>query len=114
MARLALLVNTVRYLKLKQLYYQLFYRLRKPKLEYGVATIVRGCISGWPGAAYCETPSSDGVSYTFLGETACLGDDWNSPSFSKLWLYNLHYQDVLNAKSADAQIVLGKKLIADC
>src|SRR5690554_1084618 len=101
MTRLVLLVNTVRYLKLKQLYYQLFYRLRKPKLEQVVAPVVRGSISGWPGLAYCDAPSTDGVNYTFLGETARLGDDWNSASFSKLWLYNLHYQDVLNAKGSE-------------
>lgn len=111
MSRLVLLVNTIRYLKLKQLYYQLFYRVRKPKLKRGIRPVLREAISRWPVTSYYESPTVDGVSYRFLGETARLEGDWNSPSFSKLWLYNLHYQDALNANGAEEQAELNGRLV---
>lgn len=111
MTRLALMVNTVRYLKLKQLYYQVFYRVRKPRLDASLSVPTRGCLQGWPDHSYLDAPTTDGVCYTFLGETATLGSDWNSPSFPKLWLYNLHYQDVLNAKGAADKAELNRPLV---
>jgi uncharacterized heparinase superfamily protein len=39
-------------------------------------------------------------------------DDWNSPSFSKLWLYNLHYFDDLNAETSDARKDWHREVIA--
>lgn len=111
MTRLALTVNTVRYLKLKQLYYQLFYRVRKPRLDTGLSVPLRGRLQSWPDHSYLAAPTKDGVRYTFLGETATLGSDWNSPTFPKLWLYNLHYQDVLNADGAAGREELNRALV---
>ena len=111
MTRLALIVNTVRYLKLKQLYYQLFYRVRKPRLDTSLSVPLRGRLQSWPDHSYLAAPTMDGVRYTFLGETATLGNDWNSPTFPKLWLYNLHYQDVLNADGAAGREELNRVLV---
>lgn len=112
MTRLALIVNTVRYLKLRQLYYQLFYRVRKPRLDTSLTVPTRGCLQSWPDHSYLDTPTTDGVRYIFLGETATLGSDWNSPTFPKLWLYNLHYQDVLNADGAAEREELNRTLVS--
>lgn len=38
--------------------------------------------------------------------------DWNSPQISKLWLYNLHYFDDLNAEGAAGRSELHRELIA--
>lgn len=111
MSRFALTVNTVRYLKLRQLYYQVLYRLRRPKLEQCLSVPMRGCLSNWPGRSYMLPATSDGVRFTFLGESATLGNDWNSPTFPKLWLYNLHYQDELNSVGADEREELNRQLI---
>src|SRR5690554_6542349 len=111
MRRLILLVNTIRYLKVKQLFYQLYYRLSKRTLNQDVEPVLRGWVSAWPEVSYLESPTSDGVTYDFLGESARLQDDWNSPSFSKLWLYNLHYQDVLNSRGAGARRELNCALV---
>jgi uncharacterized heparinase superfamily protein len=49
-------------------------------------------------------------SFTFLNETRVLGDaaDWNMPAVPKLWLYNLHYFDWINARHrADAAGLAG-------
>src|SRR5690606_14146474 len=106
-----LIVNTVRYLKLKQLYYQLLYRVRKPRLDTSLSVPTRGCLHSWPDHSYLDAPTTDGVRYTFLGETATLASDWNSPTFPKLWLYNLHYQDVLNADGAAEREELNRALV---
>jgi uncharacterized heparinase superfamily protein len=37
--------------------------------------------------------------------------DWNSPQISKLWLYNLHYFDDINAKGAEDRSELHHELI---
>lgn len=113
MTRFILLINTVRYLKLKQLYHQVRYRLSKPRPPRGLAVALRGAVSAWPDNSYYEPSTTDGINYTFLGRKSSLGGDWNSLSHSKLWLYNLHYQDSLNAKGATGRLELGKLLIDD-
>lgn len=111
MIRLCLILNTVRYLKFKQLFYQMLYRLCKPRLPPRLSCGLRGAISHWPDNSYLNASTIDGVNYTFLGREAAVCDDWNPPFFSKLWLYNLHYQDVLNAKGAADRLEVGKVLI---
>mgnify|MGYP005841057345 CR=1 FL=1 len=101
MSRIALLFNTIRYLKWQQIYYRLYYRIRKPKIGHIDNPVLRGCFSGWHGEAFLKPATSDGVCFTFLGESAVLHNEWNSSQFSKLWLYNLHYQDDLNAAGAE-------------
>lgn len=99
---LRLLLNTIRYLKIKQIYYQLFYRLRH---------LVRG-IRGYKYSRSKESksfglklqqsipsiPSYNEKSFTFLNQTATFNEkiDWNCTKFGKLWTYNLNYFDYLN------------------
>lgn len=111
MSRFLLYVNTVRYLKLKQVFYQLFYRLCKPRLPRSPLVMLRKAMSPWPDSSYLEASTTDGVNYTFLGKKVSLCDDWHPVGCSKLWIYNLHYQDVLNAKGAREQVGLGKKMV---
>ena len=111
MKRLSLLLNTVRYLKVRQLYYQVFYRVRKPRLNPPPTPVLRGVLKDWRGAAFIEPATDDGKTFTFLGQTACLNGDWNDPSFPKLWLYNLHYQDDLNAKGAGLCFELCEQMV---
>jgi uncharacterized heparinase superfamily protein len=57
--------------------------------------------------------------FELLGERATLSDaaSWNDPVRSKLWLYNLHYLDDLNAREfaqrAAAHVALVERWIAD-
>lgn len=41
------------------------------------------------------------MEFCFIGETGCVeyAEDWKSPVRKKLWLYNLHYFDDLNAEN---------------
>ena len=52
-------------------------------------------------------------SFCLLNETHKLAnaDDWNNNQWTKLWLYNLHYFDDLNAEDAKQRVDWHKALI---
>ncbi len=96
-----LLFNTVRHLKFKQIYYRVYYGVRTLKLlnEVEGVDVVAPTHIKWRGD--CYTPRSifsDGTA-RFLNDTKVITakNIWNDESHSKLWLYNLHYFDDLNA-----------------
>lgn len=113
MRKLVRLLHTVRYLKFKQVAYRLYYRFRKPKPCTESAPNLRNALVGWSGLAYVMPATHDGKTFTFLGTTAQLNGDWNSAEFPKLWLYNLHYHDDLNAKGADERFEICSQLVDD-
>lgn len=92
MANNILIVNTIKHLRLKQIYYQLYYRLFSHKLmEYNVprqsSLRMVSVIAKW----YCyNVPKT----FTFLN---LIGDfkSWNDVSHGMLWAYNLNYMDWL-------------------
>ncbi|WP_245748353.1 heparinase II/III family protein [Vreelandella subterranea] len=106
-----LLLHTVRYLKIQQLVYRVYYRFSKPRLKKRPAPEMRGVITAWSGPNFILPATDDGKSFTFLGETGYLQYGWNNPAFSKLWLYNLHYQDDLNAVGADGRSAVCQQLV---
>ena len=106
MKRWSLLFHTIRYLKMGQLAYQVYYRIRKPRLRKLPEPTLRNQLNDWPGSAFLNPATDDGKSFIFLGQSARFEGNWNDPSFPKLWLYNLHYQDDLNAKGAEARFEL--------
>ena len=113
MPYLKLLIHTLRYLKLKQLFYQIFYRLIKPRLKKLPKPELRGVMTAWDGNSFLQPATENGKTFTFLGEIGDLSMGWNNPTYSKLWLYNLHYQDDLNAIGAENRQALGRQLIED-
>ena len=81
------LVRTVRYLKLRQIWYQVWRRIQKG-------------LEAHPKCGGEELPE-----FTFLNLTA-RPKGWNDASLDMLWRYNLHYFDCLAAKNAeDAKLV---------
>jgi uncharacterized heparinase superfamily protein len=90
--------HTLKYLKLVQIYGQLKFRLRKPKIN-----AVRLPI---PTPATCTftTPILKPVNMqtpnmlTLLNQQQDISSPkiWSDPALEKLWLYNLHYFDGLN------------------
>jgi len=111
MKRILLLVNTLVHLKWKQIFYQVYYRIRKPRLCKLDASPIRKKLPAWHGLQFVEPATLDGKTFNFLGKTADLHNDWNSDKFSKLWLYNLHYHDDLNAIGALERKQLNNQLI---
>lgn len=110
LGRLARLFRTLRHLRAEQIAYRLYYRLARPLVAWrAMAPLPETTRRPWPRpwSAPQVMPAAQiepGV-FTFLGERGRLqsAQDWNAPDRSKLWLYNLHYLDDLNALDADAQ-----------
>lgn len=111
MKRWNLLIHTVRYLKLRQLFYQIYYRTCKPRLKPQQEPMLRGVLAGRPFAAFVEPATDDGGTFEFLGQVARFKGNWDDSSLPKLWLYNLHYQDDLNAKGAEHRAELCEHLV---
>lgn len=103
--------HTVRFLKVRQLAYQVYYRVHKPRIRELSAPAVRGEFSAWSGESFMAPATKDGSNFTFLGQSARLDEDWNDPGFPKLWLYNLHYQDDLNATGAESRGALCARMV---
>lgn len=96
-------LHTARYLKPIQITTRIRYKLSKPRPQLGAAPPVRRVTGIWQVA--CRRPAS-------MTSPTCLRlmekerdlnslKGWNDPSCEKLWLYNLHYFDDMNAEGHD-------------
>jgi len=114
MAGLATYWNTIRHLKAAQVYGRLRFRLARPRVDTGPRPPVRALGDGrWvPGAE--RPPSLLGPGrLRFLNETRQLDErGWDEPSVAKLWRYNLHYFDDLNARDAAARTSWHRELLS--
>ena len=85
MMKIGLLVRTVRHLKPRQIFYQVWRRIQR-------------ALESHPKCADAELPE-----FTFLNVTA-KPKGWNDESLDLLWRYNLHYFDwVAQGKDLDAE-----------
>jgi len=88
---------TVRFLTLRQIFYRLYYKVKKPKVvERKVKEQEDWC---WKGPTLNKQSIFSQSDVCFLNRSGKVVSscDWNSPEQSKLWLYNLHYFDDLNS-----------------
>ncbi|PKV62790.1 alginate lyase family protein [Pontibacter ramchanderi] len=100
MKKLSLYYNTIRYLKIKQLVYQVTYRLRKAKPLYAYiqekdpAHLKQLNFSDYLSSFTYATP--DG-SFNFINQEVHFGEniDWSYSENGKLWNYNLQYANYL-------------------
>lgn len=108
--KLVRLINTVKYLKFKQIYYRLFYfgrnRFRKAvgfKYDYSKSSnpIFLKLIDSIDSNSKYADKNFDllNLSKTFQNEI-----DWNYNEFGKLWTYNLTYFEYLNKEEDKALI----------
>ncbi|MDP3558948.1 MAG: heparinase II/III family protein [Legionellaceae bacterium] len=109
------LINTVRYLQWRQIYFQLYYRLRIKRfnIQYTETPYPRDWHKAWSAPQISEHSIQSLTQVHFLGEAGHVikPEDWNAPNKSKLWLYQLHYFDGLNATHSDMHIELHKQFI---
>ncbi|WP_027950398.1 heparinase II/III family protein [Haliea salexigens] len=93
--------HTLRHLKPVQFYGRLWFRFYRPQPDLRPAPPLREPGAGWQLPA-CREPSLRGPElFVFLGEEGCLADvGWSGDARSKLWRYNQHYFDDLNAEGA--------------
>lgn len=100
--RAALYFRTVRYLRLQQIAGRIVFRLRRPAPDLRQAPACRAPIKPWTTAVLRRVSLLSETRWRFLNEEheVVTKDDWNAPALAKLWLYNLHYFDDLNAHDA--------------
>ena len=105
--------HTLRYLRPIQIWGRILFLLSRTKPDLRVGPTLRPVEHEWvlpaPRPASMLSPNR----FRFLnveGELVKLGD-WNSEAFAKLWLYNLHYFDDLNAEAAIERVDWHRVLI---
>jgi uncharacterized heparinase superfamily protein len=105
MPKIKRLFHTLRYLKPVQIYGRLLSHLYRPKPNLRVRPETRPHSSKWCEAAHPEPSLLGSALFCFLNEEREISKagDWNHPGWDKLWLYNLHYFDDLNAKGAEGR-----------
>lgn len=106
--------NTLRYLKLDQIWGRVVFRLQRPKPDFRSAPALRIVSGHWHTTAARRSSLLSPIRFRFLNtEHEVLAQaDWNAPSLPKLWLYNLHYFDDLNAELALDRSAWHRSLIA--
>jgi len=104
LAKLGLYWHTLKYLKPIQFHGRLWFRLRRPRLDRSPAPSLRPASGVWQAPAHRAATMSGAREFSFLNEAGSLTrEDWEETTRSKLWLYNLHYFDDLNAVGAPAR-----------
>ena len=116
------LFRTVHYLRPRQLYYQLLYRLSGRLVQNGARAQVRSSLGA--GAVLPPLPVDAAIAnalpvrlteagFCFLNRTlrftSFAGIDWNHPDHGKLWTYNLNYFEYLRQPGLDPDV--GEQLI---
>lgn len=111
LAKAGRLWRTVRHLKPVQIVGRLKFRFWTPSPDCKAAPMLRSVPGVWIDSAKRQ-PSITGIeTFCFLNEAGSLADGWDNPRFSKLWRYNLHYFDDLNASNASERIAWHSALI---
>jgi len=112
LSRPLLYFRTLRYLKPIQIYGRLLFRLRRPNADLRPAPALRQVSGGWIPCAR-QSSMLGSATFRFLSVTrdATAAADWNRADWPKLWLYNLHYFDDLNAVEAVTRVEWHRALV---
>lgn len=105
--------HTLRHLRAIQFINRLRRYVYTPAPDFRLPPVRRVVCGVWCVPCQRE-PSMLGLAhFCFLNEERLLvfPEDWNSPEPSKLWIYNLHYFDDLNARSGERRRVWHESLI---
>src|ERR1700710_1241445 len=95
-------LRTVSYLKPQQVYGRVYFRVARPRLVRGGIPVRSRMQGPWVAPVAKPVLMLSPTLFRFLGEESeiALAAQWNDPAREKLWLYNLHYFDDLNAMGA--------------
>lgn len=106
--------HTIRHLRPIQLYGRIWSRLHTPRVDGSPPPDTRSTENRW-AIHTARAPSLTGPSrlrFLNLEMDAADASAWNNPDIDKLWLYNLHYFEDLNAKGAEARGDWHRELLA--
>lgn len=105
--------HTLRHLRPVQFYGRVAHRLRRPTPDTRPAPPLRAAARPFPLPPVRKASLLDPARFEFLNVAREIHSaaDWNDPSAEKLWLYNLHYFDDLNAQDRDGRETWHRALI---
>lgn len=106
--------RTLRHLRPVQFYGRVWFRYSRPRPDLSAAPALRARAGTWHAPAR-RLPSMTGPrSFVFLNEPGALDEiGWDGEQREKLWRYNQHYFDDLNAIDAEARRKWHLALIED-
>lgn len=111
-SKLALYIHTLRYLKPGQVYWRFWYRLTRPRVDSSPRPDLRSVAGHWVATARRRQSLLDSDKFSFLNDSGRLSElGWDGPKRGKLWRYNQHYFDDLNAAEAGARSIWHQELI---
>lgn len=96
----ARLMRTVRHLKPVQITGRLRFRMARPKPDLSPAPVRRSARGKLTLPAARRASMTGPATFVFLNAAGGLDAGWDNPKVPKLWRYNLHYFDDLNADGA--------------
>jgi uncharacterized heparinase superfamily protein len=111
--RLGRLWRTVRHLKPGQIVGRAHFLWHRPRVELHSAPPLRPSCGLWVRPAAREANLTGPTRLRFLSAERSLDDcGWDKPEVERLWRYNLHYFDDLNADSAECRRDWQRALLA--
>jgi uncharacterized heparinase superfamily protein len=104
--------HTLKYVKFTQIYYRIIKRFTHPKPSELVGKLTERS-GNWVYHPLYEKKLLASNRVRFLNQDGTVNDesDWNNEEHAKLWLYNLHYFDDLNANGATERVPLQLDLL---
>ena len=105
--------HTLKHLKLVQITGRIRHRLYRPRADLRAAPERRLVTGHWYVQRWREPAMLGPDQFRFLNDEQKLSfpEAWNAEELDKLWLYNLHYFDDLNAREAEGRGVWHEALI---
>lgn len=106
--------RTIRHLRPVQIYGRLWFLLVRPRPDLSPVPQLRAQSGSWQHPARRVPSLTEPGSFRFLNEDGTLADHgWDDPTKAKLWRYNQHYFDDLNAESSAARDSWHNELITN-
>ena len=104
----------MRHLRAEQVLGRAWFRLYKPRPDLRPAPALRGATGLWVEPARREPSLLGPASFRFLNVEHTLASGptaWDDPALERLWRYNLHYFDDLNAMGAAQRMLSHRALV---
>lgn len=106
--------ETLRWLRPEQFYGRVWFRLYRPKPDTTQQPPIRSRSGSWQPPAKRRQSLIKASGFRFLNQEAELSEiGWTASGMSRLWQYNLHYFDDLNAEDSTVRHPWQADIIAD-
>ncbi len=112
--KLSLYFHTLRHLKPNQIFWRIWYKFSSSHFRASSQLNLRKISGNWVLPAQRRPSLENSNTFHFLNKFGSLsGVGWNGPEKEKLWRYNQHYFDDLNAMGAGMRTDWHRLLIED-